>query len=292
MEKIKAILLRMLRPGMVCTIMLTVVSAVALVYVFANGLDTSPMGYAVYILSSYTMTVLVLIIAGITKKVKSLLYGNKYSGRYMTDIPFRVQISLYASLFINLIYAVFQLFLGVLYASFWYSAVAVYYIVICGVRFLLLRHFRKKDDDPVRELKAYRFCGGLLFALNAAITGMVVQMVRDGQGARYPGLMIYVMATYAFYRITISIINVVKYRKLYSPVLSASKALNFATALMAIFSLETAMLAEFGGEGDFERIMNTATGSGVCLIIFGMAIFMIIRANKKLEELRINITQT
>ncbi len=292
MGKIKTILLRILHPGPVCVIFLTMVSAAALVYVFINDLDTSFVGYAVYVLSAYTMTILALVIPGAVKKVKSLLYGNPYSNRYLTDIPFRAQVSLYAALLVNVIYAVFQLFTGIFYTSFWYSAVAVYYIVICGVRFLLLYHFRRNDDDPIRELKAYRFCGGLLFVLNIAISGMVVQMVRDGEGSRYPGLLIYLIASYAFYRITISVINMVKYRKLRSPILSASKALNFATALMAIFSLETAMLAEFGGEDNFERIINTVTGISVCLIIFGMAIYMITHANKELEKLRINITQT
>lgn len=292
MERIKPLLLQMLFPSMLWTMLMTVLSTVGLVYIFSNGLDTSPVAYVFFVLSAYTLMVLAFTIIGIIKRTKALLYNNKYSNKYMTDTWFRAKTSLYISLVVNLIYAAFQLIAGILYASFWYSAVAVYYIVICGARFLLLYHFRRKDADPKEELKAYRFCGGLLFVLNVATTGMVIQMVHDGQGERYPGLLIYVMAAYAFYRITISVINVVKHRKLHSPVLSAARALNLATALMAILLLETAMFAEFGEKEDLELIMNTATGSAVCLIIFSMALFMIIRANKGLEKLKFYITKT
>jgi len=288
MKRIKTTMLRLLHPGAACTILLIIVSAAALAYVFINGLEASPVGYAVYALSVYCLAIFIARLSGLVGRVKALLYGNKYSSRFMTDILFRTQITMYTSLFINIIYAVFQLVVGIIYASFWYGAVAVYYIVICGVRFLLLRYFRKEDQNSIRELKAYRFCGLLLFALNIAVVGMVIQMVRDGQGARYPGLMIYAMATYAFYRITISIINVVKYRKLNSPVLSAAKALNLATALMAIFSLEAAMIAEFGDAGDFEHMITSATGGGVCFIIFCMAIYMVVHANRVLKELSSN----
>lgn len=187
------------------------------------------------------------------------------------------------SLAVNLVYAAFQLISAVLYTSVWCGAVAVYYIVICSVRFLLLRHFRRSDENPLRELKAFRFCGILLFALSIAVVGIIIQMVRDGQGAQYPGHMIYGMAAYAFYRIVTSIVSAWQQRKMYSPVLAASKALNLATALMAGFSLQNALLATFGENAAWESMMSIITGGAVCLIIFCMAIFMVCKANRALK---------
>lgn len=192
------------------------------------------------------------------------------------------------SLAVNLIYAVFQLVSAILYSSLWCGAIAVYYMVICLARFLLLRHFRLSDEDPRGELKAFRFCGALLFTLNIGAVGIIVQIMLGRQGAQYPGHMIYGMAAYAFYRITVSIISVVQQRRLQSPALAASKALNFATALMAIFSLQTAMLAEFGESAFWESIMSVATGGAVCLIILCMAIFMIRWANRAMKGGHIN----
>ena len=38
--------------------------------------------------------------------------------------------------------------------------------------------------------------------------------------------------------------------------------------------------------------MTAATGGGVCTIVIGMAVYMILRANKNLKEIEINNSQT
>lgn len=56
--------------------------------------------------------------------------------------------------------------------------------------------------------------------------------------------------------------NLVKFRKVGNPILSASKAISFAGALMSVLALQTAMISRFG-EGDeyFRMKMNIITGS-------------------------------
>ena len=51
-------------------------------------------------------------------------------------------------------------------------------------------------------------------------------------------------------------------------------------ALVSIFSLETAMLAQFGSESTehFRVIMTALTGAGVSCIVVGMAVFVIVRS--------------
>lgn len=68
--------------------------------------------------------------------------------------------------------------------------------------------------------------------------------------------------------------------------MSAAKVINMSTALVSIFSLETAMLAEFGKENDeqFRLIMTSLTGAGVSLIVIGMAVFMIIKSSILLKR--------
>ncbi len=48
-----------------------------------------------------------------------------------------------------------------------------------------------------------------------------------------------------------SVINVVKFRKYGSPIMSAAKVINLTAALVSMLSLETAMLAQLGGDGRF-----------------------------------------
>ena len=124
-----------------------------------------------------------------------------------------------------------------------------------------------------------------MFFLHIAMSGMTVQMVLHDKGYSYPGYIIYVSAMYAFYAFTMSIINIVKYRKLNSPVISAAKIIGLASALMSILALQTAMLAQFGAEKhEFIRLMNSITGGVVCMAIFVMAIIMICKSGKQIKK--------
>jgi hypothetical protein len=301
MERFTKKMMRLLHPGMAWILLLTPLSAAALIYTFVTGRAVTPLGYISYVLSAYTMTVLIVNLQAIREKTRSFIqenkygnrlkafvYSNKYGNLYMTDISFRVKVSLFSSLFINLLYAAFKLIAGIHYASFWYGADAVYYIVLSAARVLLTRHVQKGERDLEKEYRVYRSCGVLLFVLNATLTGVVYQIVNQNMGYRYPGLLIYAVATYAFVYITVAIVNVVKYRKLNSPVFSAVKTLSLDKALVAMFALQSAMFASFNKQGaDFERLMNSIFGGLVCLSLFAMAAMMVVEANDKLKKIRI-----
>jgi hypothetical protein len=186
----------------------------------------------------------------------------------------------------NIIYAVFKLFLGMHYISFWYGADAIFYLILSVIRFSLLHYMRKDEKNSDSEYRLYRFCGCLLIAMNIALIGVVYQIVDHDIGYQYPGLLIYAVATFAFLCLTIAIINVVKYRKLNNPVLSAIKAISLTKALVAIFALQTALLNSFGNEDGefFMRLLNSLTGGFVCLSIFAIAVLMIVRAKKKKKK--------
>jgi MFS family permease len=290
----RRIVSRVLHPSSALVIILAIFSAAALVLLFIFKREEKIEAYIIYALATYSFTMLAIGVPKIASAIKELIHRNKLGNRYLTDIPFRVKISLYSALFLNLVYAVFKLLAGIHYASFWYGADAFYYIVLSTIRFLLLRNVRSEKNDPDKEFRKYRLCGILLFLLNAALMGVVYQMVNHGVGYEYPGLLIYVVATYAFYCITLATVNVIKYRKLNSPVFSAAKNISLARALVAMYALQNAMFASFGGDDTvrFEQIMNSVFGGCVCLAVFCMAVLMVIRANKNLKMLTINNSET
>ena len=82
------------------------------------------------------------------------------------------------------------------------------------------------------------------------VGGMIVLMVRTNSGFTYPGYIIYLSALYTFYTMITAVVNVVKFRKLGSPILSAAKILNFISAMMSILGLQTAMISRFSENGD------------------------------------------
>ena len=131
MEKWKKIGKKLLFPPPWLVILLTLVSVVLLPLVFIKGWDGKPISYVVYVLSFYTLNVLsaflACVVPGQYRKIKQIIYDHPLGNRYMTDATFKVWVSLYTSLTINVAYSAFKLGSGIYYHSLWIGAIAVYY---------------------------------------------------------------------------------------------------------------------------------------------------------------------
>lgn len=292
MEKWKRIFMKILYPPIWLMILLTVVSAVALSAVFIKGWNESPVAYVVYVLSFYTLMVLTLFFAMVLpkryKEMKQKVYDHPLGNRYMTDAAFKVRISLFVSLGINLAYSVFHLGYGFYYRSLWIGAIAVYYILLSMIRFVLLYHMEhKKDAGMIEEYHSYRITAVLMMCSNLTLSGIVLNMILGKKTPAVSDVFVITSATYTFYILTVSIMDLIKYRKYKSPVISAAKAIRFAQALVSLLSLEASMLVQFGDDESYRRLMLALTGAAVCVIVVSMSIYMIVHATKEIKKLQI-----
>lgn len=279
------------------TLLIAVPSFTFVFVMLGMGGGHSILSYASYLLSAYA---LVITVTGMKELVRAVrqsvdrmpllkkIRGIPVGARYLDDPVFRAEVSLYAGLFINLLYVAVKLASGIYYRSLWFIALSAYYVFLSLMRFLLLHHVRRSafGKEYESELRRYRLCGEMLLALNLALSVIVTLVVVRNQGFEYGGYLIYVMALYTFYTTITSVINVIRFRKYQSPVLSAAKAINLTAALVSMLSLETAMISEFGTENDptFRRAMTAATGFVVCAFVLSMAVYMIVRANTQLRK--------
>lgn len=306
MEKLKKILNKILYPPVRIIVLCTVVGFPAMIISLKFLSEANPISYISYVLSAYALTVLCASFPRAKRRCKELICGDelktivafrsfmnrhKYTSLYMNDIEFRARVSLYSGLAINLFYAVFKCATGVFFRSAWLWAIGIYYVMLSAIRFTLLRNVRitdKKehaDERKIHEYKSARLCGIMMLALNAAMGGMTVQMIWQNRSYEYKGYIIYISAMYAFYSLIAAVVNVVKFAKINNAILSAAKILALAGALMSMFALQTAMFSAFGGGEEFQRLMNTITGGAVCIIVMGMAAFLIAWSNKCLNKL-------
>ena len=294
MKDWKAVGYRLLFPPLWLIFLLTVFSTVALITVFVKGLETHPLAYVVYVVSFYTLTVLCVAcwktIPGYYKSIKGKVYDNKYANRYLTDVAFKTHVNLYRSLIINLLYVAMNAVSGVIYSTHWFGIFAVYYAIMAIMRFLLIRYVGHNQIGSSRlgELKRARLCAYILMTVNLALSGAVLMMVYFDRGFEYQGFFIYVMALYTFYVTTTAIIEMIKYRKYNSPVMSVSKIIKLAAALFSMLFLETAMFSQFGGDTSpkLQQIMIMATGAGISVIVVTLAVYMIVRSTKEIREYR------
>lgn len=287
MEGWKIIVTRLFQPKwfwMVLTVFWGGISLALTFFVFG---EDSPFAYVSYVSSAYALMVLVVwVVTRAVPALKRLLHSFSLSHRYLTDDYFKVWISLLLSFLINLGFGIFKLVYAALYVSFWDGALAIYNILLCAVRFYLLRRVPNgtQAQDRNRELLQYRVTGAFLIALDAALGVIAVEIVQHGHSYHYPGTLIYVVALHAFYSLTLAVTNAVKYRKFNSPVLSAAKMINLTTALVSIFMLETAMLSSFGSSYQYHKLMTASTAGGVWTIVFCMAVYMVIHSGKQLNQ--------
>ncbi len=274
-------------------LVLTACSTAALIAVFANGWEISPAAYAVYVFAFYTLTVLCLAcwktFPGYCRSIREKVYDNRYASRYLTDPVFRTHVSLYISLGINLLYAAVNAVSAAVYSTAWFGIFAVYYTIMAVMRFLLLRYMHRNAIGQSRfgELKRSRLCAYILMFVNLILTGAVLMMVTFDRGFSYQGILIYVMAMYTFYITVSAVIDLFKYRKLGSPVMSVSKIIKFAQALVSMLFLETAMFAQFGGDmaPEYQRLMIMLTGGGIALIVVIMAVYVIVRSTEEIRKM-------
>lgn len=291
MERVKLILNKLLFPHLALVIISVPVAGALLIHTFSYEEETSPAAYFSYLFSAYSLVIVCARLVRMPKKgFRDALHRNQYIHRYLTDVPFKTHISLYLSLGLNLLFAAMNLFFGAYYGSVWYGTLAVYYILLAVMRFLLLRHVHRNaiGTELVLELRQYRLCGVILLPMNIALLGVVVLVMLDNEGFHYAGYLIYIVAMYAFYNVITAVRDLIKYRRYRSPVMSAAKAIKLAAALVSMLSLETAMLAQFGEESgpQFRQLMTGLTGSGVCLIVLATAGVMIVRSTRQLNDLR------
>ena len=285
---------KLLFPPAWLILLLTACSVAALIAVFVQGWDTSPIAYAVYVLAFYTLAVFCLAcwktFPGYYRRIKGAVYGNHYANRYLTDPAFRTHVSLYTSLWINLLYVGANAVSAAVYRTAWFGIFAVYYAIMAIMRFLLLRYVSRNAIGKSRlgELKRARLCAYILMLVNLILTGAVLMMVIFGRGFSYQGMLIYVMALYTFYITVSAICDLFKYKKLGSPVMSAAKIIKFAQALVSMLFLETAMFAQFGGEmaPEHQQLMLMLTGGGIAVTVVVMAAYVIVRNTKEIRKMK------
>ena len=321
MKKAKMMLHTLLHPAKWVRYSLPPAAFAALILIFASEQTESALAYPVYLMSAYSLAVLIAALPVLARRIRqhktNLLNRSKlmqkiassarrralsgprrrrsayratalciassaFGDQYLHDPAFRGSVSIYQGMIVNFLYMLFRIATGIRYASVWFISMAVYYMVLGGLRAYLISSYRRREAGGLSfEYCCYRRTAWLLFLLNIPMGGMIVLMVRTNSGFFYPGYIIYLSALYTFYTMAVSIVNLVKFRKLGSPILSAAKVLNFVSAMMSILGLQTAMISRFSVNGEnYRRLMNAVTGGFVYGIVVMIAVYMLLHSRK------------
>lgn len=303
MKRAKMILYRLIHPGKWVLYILPPISFVVLIFIFAAKEEDSAAAPPVFALSAYSLTILIAALPPLARRLKQVkenfwnhskiikkFSSTDFGKQYLSDHLFRSSISIYQGIIVNFVYMLFRFITAAQYRSVWFFSMAVYYLVLCIIKaYLVFSYHHRTKKAQFYEIQCYRRSAGMLLILNIPMGGMIVLMIQTDSGFTYPGYMIYLSALYTFYMMILSVINLVKFRKIGSPILSSSKVLNFVSALMSVLGLQTAMISRFSFEGEeYRKMMNTLTGAAVFIIVMVTVIVMYIRSSKSKEVMKPN----
>lgn len=283
---------QLLFPPLWLLLLLVIASAVLLTLVFVQQRESDVIACLVYVLSFYTLTAVCffcwMVLPKRYRQIKQQFRSTAFGSRFSTDRTFRVLMSLSLSLTINLLYVGIQVWFWIWNHSWWFVVLAGYYTIMAVIRLLMLCSVRR-NQIGIRILAEWhraRLCAYILLLVNLSLSGAVLMILYQNRGYDYPGIMIYVMALYTFYSAIHTAVDMVRYRKLGSPLLSAVQIVSLSAALVSVLNLETAMFAQFGRDMSVwaQHLFIILTGAGISITMVTLSVLLIIRATKEIRR--------
>lgn len=278
----------LLFPHVAIVITLIPLSAALLVFALAFLGSDSVVSYMIFALAFYSLLILCARIPNFIKWYKNFKSTSDLAIKWNRDEKLRLRVSLYLSLALNIAYAIFQLWLGFINKTLWFTMFGIYYSCLALMRFFLLSHIKRYSTGERYdlEIKKYRTCGWIFLVMNIFVAFILFFMVHFDRSFKYGEITVIALAAYTFTSLTLAIISVVRYKKYNSPVYSASKFISLASAVVSMLTLEASMLSTFSGgaDGNFEKIILTLSGSAISVFIIALAVYMIAKEQKTKNE--------
>lgn len=181
----------------------------------------------------------------------------------------------YISLGLSVAFAVVNLFLGFYTKSWWFVTLGAYYVVLSVLRFANLQIKRQGEAGEIRF--ARKVTGIMLLALSVCLGGTVVLSVIKDRGTKFHTIVMITIALYAFTKITLSIIGLIRSKRQGSDSVTALGFISLSDSLASIFALQRSMLVSFEGMTDSEiQLFNLLTGIGVTIGVMALGIILIV----------------
>lgn len=243
--------------------------------------------YLLYVLATLALTYFVYTIVISAPKIKmgiiQFLQSYKFTNKILKDYGYRTMWFALISFSINVAYISLVLVMAIMSKTAWYFMIASYYIVLAFMKGNVF-YSKRKYNTEIKQAKALRFSGIMFVVMTIVFSGVMVLIYKSTYYFEYAGILIYAVAVFTFYKLTLAIINIFKAKKQNNLYIKNIRNINLASALISIIMLQVAMLQAFATEHNL-GFANALTGAGVSVIILALGVFMIIKANKTLKEL-------
>ena len=244
--------------------------------------------YILYAIAAIMLTYFVYTMVIFVPKMKAgiirSMQKHKFTNKLLEDYGYRTIVFSVISFILNVAYISFVLVMAIMSRTAWYFTITVYYVVLAFMKGNVF-YSKRKYGTEVKEAKALRFSGIMFVLMTIVFSGVIVLIYKANHYFEYAGLLIYAVAAFTFYKLTLGIINIFKARKHDSLYVQNIRNINLANALISIIMLQVALFQAFSPESNL-GFANALTGAGVSAIILFLGILMIVKANKRLKQIK------
>lgn len=285
----KKILYALLFPPVPMLLLLSVLGIAGLFATMTALREIAVLRITAYVSAFYMLTVWCARVPQIVRFCKRVRNENKYIRCWLEDPRLRMNVTVGGTLLWNGAYGALQLGLGIRYGAAWFYALAAYYVSLAVMRACLVRYTLRHRPGENRqvELRIYRICGWALLLMTLALSGMMFYMIRENRATSHHEIMVIAQAAYTFFTLIWATVNLRRYRKYRSPVLSAARAVSLAAACISLLTLENTMLVTFGADevsSETRLLFLALSGVAISIGIVISAVRMIFCANRNLKE--------
>lgn len=244
--------------------------------------------YLLYVLAALALTYFVYTMVIFAPKIKNntirFLQSHKFTNKLLEDYGYRTLVFAVISFIINLAYISLILVMAIMSKTAWYFTITAYYIVLAFMKGNVF-YSKRKYGSEVKQARALRFSGIMFVIMTIVFSGVIVLIYKANHYFEYAGLLIYAVAAFTFYKLTLAIFNIFKAIKQDDLYIENIRNINLASALISIIMLQVAMFQAFSPEHNL-GFANALTGAGVSAIILVLGVLMIIKSNKRLNALK------
>ncbi|MDD2648934.1 MAG: hypothetical protein PHI27_06795 [Eubacteriales bacterium] len=206
-------------------------------------------------------------------------------GAWKRDYRLSTILSSAVSALVNIAFALFSGALGIMYRSLWHGSICVYYLLLAGVRAILVSEQRKETDsgqkaEKARRTKVYTRTHMLLLLMDISLIAPIAVMVLGERSFAYGLIPAIGMAAYTAYRITMAIIHFRKSSKSGNLFVSELRMINLTDALVALLTLQNTLIIASNGMDGKMQTLSAWTSAGVYAVIIAITIRSFLKAKK------------
>lgn len=225
----------------VLTFIITLLSATLSLVMVGLGLENGALAIIAYILfgvAGVSLTYSVYLIIPLFPKLKSgtIVWMEKHNFTHLLlrNFGFRTVIFAIGSFVMSLLFSGFNAYMGIANRSIWYGALAAFYIALAFLRGGVLVYHKNKigkktqdQNDEYIKAKVYRNSGIITLILNVALSVEIGQMIFSDAHFTYIGWTVFAYAAYAFFKISVSIVALIRAHKQDDLTVRAIRNINF-----------------------------------------------------------------